>query len=146
MKKLTFAVTILVAFCAVTQQAPPVLRGSWLETAVPRQVSRVGWSGQFWPATKTRLRVPGPFSTIAIRSSSKAPGPPGNRQAAGKALGQAEYRRAGLCPVHGRPTRAVSAAKLLKTCSNKLRKSRSPAPGKAAVHREIGGFSIEKIQ
>ena len=52
MKKLTFAVTILVAFCAVAHQAPPVLRGSWLATAGPKQVFRGRWSAQVLPGTK----------------------------------------------------------------------------------------------
>ena len=52
MKNLTFAVTILLACCAVAQQATPVLRGSWLATAGPKQVFRGRWSAQVLPGTK----------------------------------------------------------------------------------------------
>jgi hypothetical protein len=52
MKKLTLAVTILLAFCAVAQQAPPVLRGSWLATAGPKRVLRGKWSAQVLPGAK----------------------------------------------------------------------------------------------
>ena len=52
MKKLIFAVTILLACCAVAQQSPPVLRGSWLATAGPKQVFRGRWSAQVLPGTK----------------------------------------------------------------------------------------------
>ena len=52
MKKLIFALTILLAFCAVAQEAPPVLRGSWLATVGPKRVLRGRWSAQVLPGTK----------------------------------------------------------------------------------------------
>jgi hypothetical protein len=52
MKKLTLALTIFLAFCALAQQAPPVLRGSWLATAAPKQFFRGRWSAQLLPGTK----------------------------------------------------------------------------------------------
>lgn len=52
MKKWCFAVTLLVVSCALAQQAPPVLRGSWIATTAPDRYLRGRWSAQVLPATK----------------------------------------------------------------------------------------------
>ncbi len=44
--------TLLLASCAVAQQAPAVLRGSWIAAAGPNRVFRGRWSAQALPATK----------------------------------------------------------------------------------------------
>src|ERR1700693_4919399 len=52
MKKWTLAVTLLLASCAVAQQAPSALHGSWIATAGPSRFLRGYWSAQVLPATK----------------------------------------------------------------------------------------------
>ena len=52
MQKWTLAVTLLLASCAVAQQAPSVLQGSWIATAGPSRFLRGHWSAQVLPATK----------------------------------------------------------------------------------------------
>jgi hypothetical protein len=51
MKKWCLFVTLLVS-CAVAQQAPPVLQGSWIATTGSNRYMRGRWSAQVLPATK----------------------------------------------------------------------------------------------
>ena len=46
MKLRSFAFGLIVAFCALAQQASPVLLGSWTATAGPNQIFRGTWSAQ----------------------------------------------------------------------------------------------------
>ena len=87
--------------------------------------------------------VRGRFSAKAIKSFWKVLGQPGNQRAVGEAPGQPEYQRAGPYRAHGTLRWWTSTARLLKTCSNGLRRNKLAAPGKAVVLRGIGGFSVE---
>jgi hypothetical protein len=52
MKKSILAVTLLLAFCVIAQQVPPVLQGSWIATTGPNRYLRGHWYAQVLPATK----------------------------------------------------------------------------------------------
>ena len=52
MKKWSLAVILLLASCAVAQQPPPVLRGSWIAASGPNRVLRGRWSAQVLADTK----------------------------------------------------------------------------------------------
>jgi hypothetical protein len=52
MKKWTFFATLLLASCAVAQQSPPALRGSFIASTGPNQFLRGHWSAQILPANK----------------------------------------------------------------------------------------------
>jgi len=52
MKKRWFAVILLIVSCAVAQQPPPVLQGSWTATAAPNRYLRGSWFAQVLPGTK----------------------------------------------------------------------------------------------
>ncbi len=43
------AVALLLGSCALAQEAPPVVRGSWTATAGPNQILRGIWAGQASP-------------------------------------------------------------------------------------------------
>ncbi len=51
MKKWCLTLTLLVS-CAVAQQAPSALQGSWIATAGPNRYLRGRWSAQILPATR----------------------------------------------------------------------------------------------
>jgi len=52
MKKWTLAVTLLFASCAVAQQTPSALNGSWIATAGQKRFLRGRWSAQVLPAAR----------------------------------------------------------------------------------------------
>jgi len=52
MKKSILAVTLLLAFCVIAQQVPPVLQGTWIATTGPNRYLRGRWYAQVLPATK----------------------------------------------------------------------------------------------
>ena len=143
MKKWTLAVTLLLASCAVAQQAPSALHGSWIATAGPSRFLRGRWSAQVLPATKNAANGSWRFSAKVTKSFWKALGQPRNQRAAGEVPGQPEYTRAGPSLVRGTLRRRTSMARPLKTCSNGLLRNKLAAPGKAVVLRGIGGFSVD---
>lgn len=49
MRICSLVVVLLVASCALGQEAPPGLRGSWTATAGPNQIFRGTWTGQTLP-------------------------------------------------------------------------------------------------
>lgn len=55
MKKWCLAVMLLVS-CAVAQQAPPVLQGSWTATTGPNRYLRGRWYAQVPPASKNSAK------------------------------------------------------------------------------------------
>jgi hypothetical protein len=52
MKKWILAVNLLLVSYAVAQQAPPVLRGSWIATAGSKRTFQGRWSAQVLPPSK----------------------------------------------------------------------------------------------
>jgi hypothetical protein len=56
LKKCTWAVTLLLASCALAQQAPPALQGSWIAREGRSRFLRGRWSAQVLPDTKNAAR------------------------------------------------------------------------------------------
>jgi len=52
MKKWILAVILLLAFCVIAQQVPPVLQGSWIATTGPNSYLRGRWYAQVLPSTR----------------------------------------------------------------------------------------------
>ena len=56
MKTCIWAATLLLAACALAQQIPPALQGTWTASAGHSQFLRGSWSAQFLPGTKNAAR------------------------------------------------------------------------------------------
>ena len=145
MKKWTLAVTLLLASCAVAQQTPSALNGSWIATAGQKRFLRGRWSAQVLPAA--RNAASGSWALFGESNQVVLEGTWSARKSASGWRGTWSARIMKGRTVSGTWNAAMADfnGKTLEDISNGPLRNRLAAPGKVVALRGIGGFSVDSL-